>query len=127
MSDSSPAPKPPTPSLTILTTPPQLKDPVCGMTVVAEKAAAKIEYAGSKYYFCSKRCAERFSGEPEKFLAAPGVAGMDLGHLPVQHGVVQHPGGTASRTTTDGKRIRYTCPMHPEDRKSTRLNSSHTV
>src|SRR5205807_5484679 len=46
--------------------------------------------------FCSTRCAERFSHEPEKFLAAPGTTGMEQG------------------PATDEKKIRYTCPMHPQ-------------
>src|SRR2546430_9465627 len=79
MSDSSPMSKPQVPSLTFLTTLEKRKDPVCGMMVAAEKAAAKIEHAGNTYYFCSTRCAERFSDEPEKFLAAPGTAGMEQG------------------------------------------------
>src|SRR5437879_8461255 len=114
MSDSSPAPKPPTPGLPILTTPPKHKDPVCGMMVVPEKAAAKIEHAGKTYYFCSKGCAERFSKEPEKFLAAPGLAGMNHASTSAEHGAMQHSGTSASPDATDEKKIRYTCPMHPE-------------
>ena len=53
------------------------KDPVCGMSVDPGKAAGKQELGGKIYYFCSKRCAERFAAEPEKFLAAPGIAGME--------------------------------------------------
>src|SRR5437667_6136635 len=114
MSDSSPAPKPPIPSLAILATPPKVKDPVCGMTVTPEKAAAKIEHAGNRYYFCSKGCAERFSSEPEKFLAAPAVAGMQHGSASAEHGAAHRPDVAASRVTTDEKTIRYTCPMHPQ-------------
>src|SRR6266581_7111222 len=58
-------------SLPILHGPARHRDPVCGMMVVPEKAAAKAEHAGMTYYFCSKNCAERFSREPEKFLVAP--------------------------------------------------------
>jgi len=114
MSDSLPGSKPPVPSVTILTTPPQLKDPVCGMTVVPEKAAAKIEHAGKTYYFCSKRCAERFSSEPESFSLRPQNRGNGRRSMPAQHGAVQHPGAIASRMTADGKKTRYTCPMHPQ-------------
>src|SRR2546430_2167779 len=114
MSDSSPAPKPPIPSLAILATPPKVKDPVCGMTVTPEKAAAKIEHAGNRYYFCSKGCAERFSSEPEKFVAAPAVAGMQHGSASAEHGAAHRPDVAASRVTTDEKKIRYTCPMHPQ-------------
>src|SRR3989454_4340989 len=114
MSDSSPAPKPPTPGLPILTTPPKHKDPVCGMMVVPEKAAAKIEHAGKAYYFCSKGCAEWFSREPEKFLAASGTAEKDHGSAPPGHGAMEHARATVSLAASDEKRIRYTCPMHPE-------------
>src|SRR6266852_1519403 len=47
MSDSSPAHKPPIPSLRTFATPPKLKDPVCGMTVDPEKAAGKVQHAGA--------------------------------------------------------------------------------
>jgi Cu+-exporting ATPase len=57
-------------ALPILQGPAEQKDPVCGMTVVPERAAGKAEHAGKTYYFCSKGCAERFSDDPEKFLAA---------------------------------------------------------
>jgi Cu+-exporting ATPase len=73
------------------------KDPVCGMTVDPAKAAARIDHAGKSYFFCSKRCAERFSADPAKFLATPGTATMDSGSQPA---------------TKAG--VRYTCPMHPE-------------
>src|SRR2546430_2670915 len=114
MSDSSPAPKPPIPSLAILATPPKVKDPVCGMTVTPEKAAAKIEHAGNRYYFCSKGCAERFSSEPEKFVAAPAVAGMQHGSASAEPGPTHGPVVAASGVTTDEKKIRYPCPMHPQ-------------
>src|SRR5438132_12390681 len=114
MSDSSPMSKPQVPSLTFLTTLEKRKDPVCGMMVAAEKAAAKIEHAGNTYYFCSTRCAERFADEPEKFLAAPGTAGMEQGPAHAEHDAARHSGATASRAATDEKKIRYTCPMHPQ-------------
>ena len=84
------------------------------MMVVPEKAAAKLEHAGKAYYFCSKGCAERFSREPEKFLAAPETAEMDDGSALRGHGAMEHARATASLAPSDEKRIRYTCPMHPE-------------
>ncbi len=89
------------------------RDPVCGMVVEPQKAAAKVEHAGNTYYFCSKRCAERFTREPEKFLIASGTAGM--GHAPAhaEHAAMQHIASAASRESAD-KKIRYTCPMHPQ-------------
>src|SRR6266478_5901021 len=101
-------------ALPILHGPATHKDPVCGMMVIPEKAAAKVARAGKTYYFCSKSCAERFSREPEKFLAAPETGAMGHGPAPAEHGSMQHAGAAASRTTSAEKMVRYTCPMHPE-------------
>jgi len=101
-------------SLPILQGPAKHKDPVCGMTVVPEKAAGKAEHAGRTYYFCSKGCAERFSHEAERFLATPGTGGMEHSRAPAGHGVMQHSVSASSSAATDDKKIRYTCPMHPE-------------
>lgn len=43
------------------------KDPVCGMKVKKEKAAAKGEHKDKAYYFCSTACKEKFEKEPEKY------------------------------------------------------------
>lgn len=45
------------------------KDPVCGMTVDEKTAQWVSEYKGTKYYFCSKPCKEKFDKDPEKYLA----------------------------------------------------------
>jgi uncharacterized protein len=45
-------------------------DPVCGMTVEPESAAAKREYAGKTYYFCNPGCAKAFDLKPENFVEA---------------------------------------------------------
>ena len=89
------------PGLPILPAAPREKDPVCGMMVDPQKAAGKAEHDGKTYYFCSARCAERFRNEPEKFLAAPGTAGME--HKP-----------SSVAASAVAKNVRYTCPMHPE-------------
>ena len=74
--------------------------------VVPEKAAAKLEHAGKAYYFCSKGCAERFSREPEKFLAAPETAEMDDGSALRGHGAMEHARATASLAPSDGPSLR---------------------
>jgi Cu+-exporting ATPase len=90
------------------------KDPACGMLVVAEKAAAKVEHAGKNYYFCSEGCAERFSREPEKFLAVPGTADKQRSPLPAEPDAMQHSPAVESQAARQEKKVRYTCPMHPE-------------
>ena len=109
------------------------KDPVCGMTVDPTKAAAKQAFQGNTYYFCSKRCAERFAKEPERFLLAPGISRMETAHSgETAHGVGAVHGGSAAEAaltkeaplgsqgspqttqTITAKSALYTCPMHPE-------------
>ena len=46
-------------------------DPVCGMSVVQEKAIS-TEWNGQTFYFCAKGCHEEFMAKPEQFI---GVAG----------------------------------------------------
>ncbi len=103
-----------TTSLPILQGAIQYKDPVCGMAVVPEKAAANVEHDRNTYYFCSKGCAERFSREPEKFLVASETAAMDHAPAHAEHEAKQQSRSSTSRAAIDEKQIRYTCPMHPQ-------------
>jgi Cu+-exporting ATPase len=43
-------------------------DPVCGMTVSAERAAGTSRYKGTTYYFCNPNCKKAFDADPEKYL-----------------------------------------------------------
>ena len=47
----------------------EMTDPVCGMTVTPETAAAAWMYEGRSYYFCSTACWERFRKDPEGYLS----------------------------------------------------------
>jgi P-type Cu+ transporter len=70
-------------------------DPVCGMKVDPTRAAGTLDHQGKTYFFCNKKCLERFRAEPEKYLQprppppAPAKA----------EGII------------------YTCPMDPEVRQ----------
>jgi Cu+-exporting ATPase len=111
--DKLEAPKPTGISLPVLGSTPKHKDPVCGMTVDPGKAAGRAEHGGETFYFCSGRCAERFSKEPGKFLAATGTAGMEHHVLSPEQSAQEHA-GVAAPVDASPKSIRYTCPMHPE-------------
>src|SRR4051794_31590568 len=93
-------------------------DPVCGMTVDPRTAAAHVRYRDSDYYFCAKRCAERFQATPETFLA-PKV--MQLTHPSSAHAIDGPPHAHVSTrpvvkpAATDARM--YVCPMHPEVRQ----------
>jgi Cu+-exporting ATPase len=43
-------------------------DPVCGMEVEPETAAAAWEHKDITYYFCSLGCMEKFKQDPDHFL-----------------------------------------------------------
>lgn len=44
------------------------KDPVCGMEIKPEDAAATVDHEGKTYYFCSQDCADSFEDDPESYL-----------------------------------------------------------
>jgi len=44
-------------------------DPVCGMTVTPETAAAAWEHEDETFYFCSVGCMDRFRVDPARYLA----------------------------------------------------------
>jgi len=70
-------------------------DPVCGMKVLPQKAAASVERAGRTWYFCGQGCRTKFESDPDKYDgSAPLVS------------VSSVPMSPAS--------AEYTCPMHPE-------------
>src|SRR4051794_18028536 len=87
-----PSAKAPRPQITLLASEAAgAIDPVCGMTVEPAHAAGSYTHKGTTYYFCTKRCLEKFRAEPERYLA------------PAPQPLAPAPAGT-----------RYTCPMHPE-------------
>jgi len=78
-----------------------VKDPVCGMDVVPGQAAGGIaEHDGTRYWFCSPGCREKFVAAPAQYTAPAPVA------------VTRPPSGQQAADTR-----MYTCPMHPEVRQ----------
>lgn len=69
-------------------------DPVCGMKVSPEKAAAAIDHAGQTWYFCGQSCFKKFQANPGQYDGSQKIAGA--------------PATKPSAST------KYTCPMHPE-------------
>src|ERR1700676_209328 len=62
------------------------RDPVCGMSVDPNKAAAKVEQSRKTYYFCAPGCAKRFQQAPDKYLGnlekrdASGFVSLQTAH-----------------------------------------------
>src|SRR5262245_10589746 len=50
------------------------RDPVCGMTVVPERAAARRQHGGRDVYFCAEGCARAFDADPGRYTAPSGAA-----------------------------------------------------
>jgi xanthine dehydrogenase accessory factor len=48
-------------------TPSQVLDPVCGMTVPADRTSPSCEHGGVSYYFCSVGCRAAFERDPESY------------------------------------------------------------
>jgi P-type Cu+ transporter len=65
-------------------------DPVCGMKVFPEKAAASSNHAGRPWYFCSLGCKTKFEANPAKY------------------------DGSAPAAPPPAASAEYTCPMHPQ-------------
>ncbi|MFI4981681.1 MAG: HAD-IC family P-type ATPase, partial [Nevskiales bacterium] len=70
------------------------KDPVCGMKVDRRTAKYKAARDGQDFFFCSRRCLDKFQAEPARHLATakPATAAAPAGAI-------------------------YTCPMHPQIRQ----------
>ena len=71
-----------------------LKDPICGMEV-NEQSSHSTQYDGTKYYFCSQHCKEKFNVNPPSFI-------RELSVQPKFDPTIISEGAI------------YTCPMHPE-------------
>jgi Cu+-exporting ATPase len=110
-------------------------DPVCGMKVSPEKAAAHAQHDGNTYYFCGKSCLAKFEQDPAKYIDADDSDGHahDTADIAAQPGALytcpmhpeiqqDHPGscpkcGMALEPVTPAvpeTKIEYTCPMHPQ-------------
>lgn len=44
------------------------RDPVCGMNVEEEDAAATSDFQGRTYYFCSSTCKQEFDEHPSSYV-----------------------------------------------------------
>ena len=75
-------------------------DPVCGMKIDPENAAAVVERDGEKFYFCSEHCRDAFVvGRKERDAAC------------VLSGRTAFREGEASAATTREPASKYFCPM----------------
>ena len=57
----------------------KVTDPVCGMRIDPNTAAASSEYKGQRYFFCSVSCKTNFDADPAKYLGAAQGGGAGRG------------------------------------------------
>jgi len=46
----------------------EVTDPVCGMTLDRDRAAATVERDGWLHFFCSDECHRLFEAQPDRFV-----------------------------------------------------------
>jgi Cu+-exporting ATPase len=108
-------------------------DPVCGMKVLPQKAAASVQRAGRTWYFCSQGCKTKFEADPGKYDGSHPAPLVSIDATPktpasAQYTCPMHPEvlspkpgacpkcGMALEPTQPAaaEHIEYTCPMHPQ-------------
>jgi Cu+-exporting ATPase len=81
----------------------QTHDPVCGMVVDSVTAKYRAELHGQRYTFCSEGCKAKFMAAPGQYLtrtSEPKPSVPSAANAPVDQGTI------------------YTCPMHPQIRRT---------
>ena len=107
-------------------------DPVCGMKVLPEKAAASVSHAGRTWYFCAQGCKTKFEANPGQYdgsqtvpltTTVPKPAASAQYTCPMHPEVLSPKPGACpkcgmalepTQPTAAPEHIEYTCPMHPQ-------------
>jgi P-type Cu+ transporter len=107
-------------------------DPICGMEVRPEQAAAVVERDGERFYFCSTHCRDEFvrenvSGDKDQHdhsaVTTPARHPAKKYFCPMCEGVESDEPGTCPKcgmslernpTFREKAKTIYTCPMHPQ-------------
>jgi YHS domain-containing protein len=50
--------------------PSSVRDPVCGMEIDRQAAAATTAYQGQTFFFCRVECQQQFDQSPERYVKA---------------------------------------------------------
>jgi Cu+-exporting ATPase len=94
---------------------PAEKDPVCGMTVDPDRAAAQSVRDGRSLYFCSKGCAAKFAAAPEKYLDALAASAHRDDFIVPPHRIYSKANSSGQVAVSKRKTAaEYVCPMDPE-------------
>ncbi len=85
------------------------------MAVDPATAKARVEYAGSTYYFCCTGCAQKFQAEPEQYLKPKPPSLVTLDAIAVGK---TGPASAPEKSAPASSGIGYVCPMCSEVRAS---------
>src|SRR4051794_6256077 len=88
-------------------------DPVCGMKVDPQRAAAQSEFEGKHYFFCCGGCKGKFDADAKSYLAPKKAPALTQLTLPPSAGQQASNSPMAAAAVA----AEYTCPMHPEVRQ----------
>jgi Cu+-exporting ATPase len=77
------------------------------MNVDPSTARFRLESPAGSVFFCSEKCQQKFRSDPKRYLNAAADDGS-------------HPGATTAAAPAErsGAQIIYTCPMHPQIRRT---------
>jgi P-type Cu+ transporter len=92
------------------------KDPVCGMTVDPDRAAAQSLHDGKTFYFCCPSCATKFAAAPEKYLDQANATPTHSAPVQLTGIKSAQPSPPSSSRATPTKQCAaadYICPMDP--------------
>jgi len=53
---------------------PKVTDPVCGMTLDSDRAAAREQHGDHVHYFCSNECAASFRAAPSRYTVGESIS-----------------------------------------------------
>src|ERR1700691_429111 len=95
------------------------RDPVCGMTVDPERAAAQSEHNGKTFHFCCQSCATKFAAEPEKYIGASAASAHRNDFIVPLAGIDSSEAVSTRQEPRSKQKIapEYVCPMDPEVRQ----------
>ena len=88
---------------------PPVIDPVCGVALRSATEYTAL-FNGTRLYFCSGRCQQRFVSEPVRYMPVRAAELMPNPSSPLNEA------GEPGEGAQPAERVIYTCPMHPQIR-----------
>ncbi|EAY8699826.1 Ag(+)-translocating P-type ATPase SilP, partial [Salmonella enterica] len=94
----------------------KVRDPVCGMVILPDKAHSSIRYQDHQLYFCSASCESKFKAHPDHYFTEDASEHHHHhDHHEVSPDKIKQSHRQAEKEISEGV---WTCPMHPEIRRS---------